>query len=481
MTLHVPSFITLPTEGMSFKWVLDKRLSTLPSNMRPSKSGASLRISELRKEQEGVVACSVFTNLGVQATHVDFSIKQVESDNNKLVFVATRPPHHLIPHPNKGAILSKLEKKIITSGKRELSILSDVINHLDRRSLNQVLLKIPHFKQFFNINNNIDRKRKKRSLHLSVKPDNVKDLLDSEEEVTNLKTDNYLRKKPKASFKPRYMSRRHRGESFMPQEQAYDNRTVIKRDVPDPDKEDYLKDGSESENRQVRSQNKSNAVEEVAAETTNRDISKRRKKRSPQLEDSDADFQNSRIKPSLAAGCIRKRQIYEDLRPPMNFGEEQDSFQYHPAESNGELNPTPQIEKHYFGDSDRDEYDQESMETREPSPTRRLSVFERRRQAFLEKLQERDCKRQQMENLSKQRLRATIEPFERLFDVEEGLPPIEERDKLAMLLGKCEKDTECSMNAMCVKKRPERPGFCRCLPKFEGNGIFCWEGDKWII
>ncbi|GBM90610.1 hypothetical protein AVEN_188105-1 [Araneus ventricosus] len=83
MTLHVPSFITLPTEGMSFKWVLDKRMSTLPSNMRPSPSGASLRISELRKEQEGVVACSVFTNLGVQATHVDFSIRQVESDDNE--------------------------------------------------------------------------------------------------------------------------------------------------------------------------------------------------------------------------------------------------------------------------------------------------------------------------------------------------------------------------------------------------------------
>ncbi|GBN38773.1 hypothetical protein AVEN_12937-1, partial [Araneus ventricosus] len=80
MTLHVPSFISLPAEGMTFNWTLNGGIrSSLPSNMRPSPSGASLRISELRKEQEGIVVCFIYSNIGVQAAIISFNIEQVES------------------------------------------------------------------------------------------------------------------------------------------------------------------------------------------------------------------------------------------------------------------------------------------------------------------------------------------------------------------------------------------------------------------
>ncbi|GBO07613.1 hypothetical protein AVEN_267573-1, partial [Araneus ventricosus] len=268
--------------------------------------------------------------------------------------------------------------------------------------------------------------------------------------------------------------------------QSFENLIVVKRDVHDPDEDVEVKDGSESENRHAVSENESNVVQRVATETIKHDINKYNQKRSSKLNDSPALFKNSRIKPSFTARYMRERQGNEDLRSPMNFGADSDTFEDRPVRSRRELNSAAQKQKSYFGDFDRDEYgnfEQEAMdlETPKPPPTRRLSFFERRRLAFLERLRERDPKRKQMKNLSNKRLRTTTETFERLFDVEEGLQPLQERDKLAMLLGKCDKDSECSMNAMCVKRRPGRPGFCRCFPKFEGNGIFCWESGKWII
>ncbi|GIY69073.1 EGF-like domain-containing protein [Caerostris darwini] len=79
--------VNLPPSGMTFKWYLEKdgESGTLPSNMRLSPSGAVLTIAELRKEQEGVLACSVFTNMNVFATKRRFYIKEL--NESKLVKV----------------------------------------------------------------------------------------------------------------------------------------------------------------------------------------------------------------------------------------------------------------------------------------------------------------------------------------------------------------------------------------------------------
>ncbi|GIY46890.1 EGF-like domain-containing protein [Caerostris darwini] len=86
--------VNLPPSGMKFKWYLEKdgESGTLPSNMRVSPTGAVLTIAELRKEQEGILACAVYTNMDIFATKLRFLIKEINQTNNLLLFMATRPP-----------------------------------------------------------------------------------------------------------------------------------------------------------------------------------------------------------------------------------------------------------------------------------------------------------------------------------------------------------------------------------------------------
>ncbi|KAF8786489.1 putative surface-exposed virulence protein like [Argiope bruennichi] len=84
--------VSLPPANMKFKWYLEKdgEYSSLPSNMRLSPSGGVLTVSELRKEQEGILACAVFTNMGFFATKQRFLIKEMNQTNNMLLYVPTR-------------------------------------------------------------------------------------------------------------------------------------------------------------------------------------------------------------------------------------------------------------------------------------------------------------------------------------------------------------------------------------------------------
>lgn len=77
LDLAIESYVTLPLESMSYHWYTENQgeSATLPSNMRVSTSGETLRISELRQEQEGVITCSVYTNKNVHATKRRFLIK----------------------------------------------------------------------------------------------------------------------------------------------------------------------------------------------------------------------------------------------------------------------------------------------------------------------------------------------------------------------------------------------------------------------
>ncbi|KAF8789632.1 hypothetical protein HNY73_007558 [Argiope bruennichi] len=336
MTLHIPSFISLPTKGVTFKWHLNKLTSGLPSNMRPSPSGATLRISELRKEQEGTVTCSIYTNLGVQAAKIGFDIIKVESDNNKLVFIATRPPHK-------------------------------------------------------------SETRKKRSPQSDDNSEYFDDSEDSEPEAGNGNADVYLwGKQRRHLFRSRHLKKRLDDEETSSEEQDDDSVTELdKNEIDDEDGEDELP-------------------------------------------------------------VVPKKK-------------------FHSAKHK---------QKSYFGDFDVGEdtlFEQEVLDkaTPKPHPTRRLSFIERHRQAILERLRENDLKKKPV---VEKELLTTPETL-KLVDIEEdpSLPPLQERDKLAMLIGKCEKESECSHDAECVKRKLEKPGFCRCLPQFEGNGIFCWEAGKWMI
>ncbi|KAF8789635.1 hypothetical protein HNY73_007561 [Argiope bruennichi] len=388
MTLHVPTFISLPSEGMTFKWELNREFSSLPSNMRPSPSGASLRISELRKEQEGIVSCSVYTNIGVQATHIKFNIRQVEKDNNKLVFIATRPTHQPFPllKMKRSETVTPLNKKRQTSKKRQAAVLSDAIDQLDKQSLEQILSHIPDFKKLLTENNYMDRERKKRSLQSD---DSSVYFMDSvgEQTVTNINAD--------FNFEPIL-----RGPLYLPR---------------------YL----------------------------------------------------------------NKRQDDEDLSPPTNIKENENEFEDRLDELQNQIESATPKEKSNFDKEEFEYFEQEGMdvETPTPRPTKALSFLERHRQAILARLRGSDLKRKQIKIVPKKITCVTTETPATMIDIEEEptLPPIPERDKLSMLLSQCDRDSECSMNAVCVRPMKKKPGFCRCLPKFEGNGIFCWEGGKWMI
>ncbi|GFV69422.1 transposable element Tc3 transposase [Trichonephila clavipes] len=80
LMLNLPTFVSLPAEAISFRWYLESDPDVLPSNMQTSSSGSVLTVHELRKEQEGVIACAVYTNLGVLAVQRRFLIKGVDQE-----------------------------------------------------------------------------------------------------------------------------------------------------------------------------------------------------------------------------------------------------------------------------------------------------------------------------------------------------------------------------------------------------------------
>ncbi|GIY44564.1 uncharacterized protein CEXT_776031 [Caerostris extrusa] len=131
--LNMPTFVSLPSESITFKWYLEKEPNILPSNMQASPSGSVLTISELRKEQEGVVACAVYTNLGILATQKRFLIKQVDENNNKLIFTATRPPTRFLDINRWRKQQESRGWRI--DGKRDASKSSQLRNERKKRSL----------------------------------------------------------------------------------------------------------------------------------------------------------------------------------------------------------------------------------------------------------------------------------------------------------------------------------------------------------
>ncbi|GBM93586.1 hypothetical protein AVEN_150851-1 [Araneus ventricosus] len=449
MTLHVPSFISLPLEGMTFKWELERDLTSLvkslPSNMRPSPSRASVRVSELRKDQEGIVICSVYTNLGVLIGGIGFNIERVESDNNQLVFVDTRPLHK-----------SKSRKK-----------------RSPQFDEPQEPLNSPQVAAAETINHAISRNRKMRYPRFDESLAYFKDSIDSDQEVLNVTTDFHLQEKERQPpLTPRYRNKRQDGEAQTTQEEDYDLSMVEESKMDDPNMKDEFEDESESQDRSFELQNELKAPQVAAADTINHAIHRNRQTRYPLLDES----------PDYLKDSEDKEADYDPVVEQLNdYGEYYDEYEP-PVGSQNELNSGTPNQKSYFGDFGWEEnrrFEEEALDVETPKPrtTKRLSFLERRRQAILDRLRGNEPKRKQL--IPEKKLPTTTEMVDDEEDL--NLPPLQERDKLAMLLSKCDKDSECSLKAVCVKRRQGRPGFCRCLPDFEGNGIFCWENGKWMI
>ncbi|GFX81839.1 uncharacterized protein TNCV_2570391 [Trichonephila clavipes] len=79
LILNIESYITLPPVSLRYVWYMekDRELGTMPSNMKTSLSGTTLQISELRKEQEGIMACAIYTNLDILIAKKRFLIKEI--------------------------------------------------------------------------------------------------------------------------------------------------------------------------------------------------------------------------------------------------------------------------------------------------------------------------------------------------------------------------------------------------------------------
>ncbi|KAF8788055.1 hypothetical protein HNY73_009591 [Argiope bruennichi] len=83
LVLNMASFIALPLESLHYVWYMEKdsEFDALPSNMKSSPSGSVLTISELRKEQEGIMTCAVYSNLGILVAKKRFLIKELSSND----------------------------------------------------------------------------------------------------------------------------------------------------------------------------------------------------------------------------------------------------------------------------------------------------------------------------------------------------------------------------------------------------------------
>ncbi|GFQ65174.1 uncharacterized protein TNCT_217801, partial [Trichonephila clavata] len=114
LILNIESYITLPPESLRYVWYMekDREIGTMPSNMKTSLSGTTLQISELRKEQEGIMACAIYTNLDILIAKKRFLIKEI-IPNDLLMHsnadVAIRKRHIKIPRDH---IIKRKSRKI---------------------------------------------------------------------------------------------------------------------------------------------------------------------------------------------------------------------------------------------------------------------------------------------------------------------------------------------------------------------------------
>ncbi|XP_035225186.1 uncharacterized protein LOC118197753 isoform X2 [Stegodyphus dumicola] len=92
LTINIHSTGSFPIESVIYKWHLESygEDATLPSNMRCSTSCSSITIMELRKEQEGILGCSVYSNLGIFISKKRFLIHEISKNSDVLMATSNR-------------------------------------------------------------------------------------------------------------------------------------------------------------------------------------------------------------------------------------------------------------------------------------------------------------------------------------------------------------------------------------------------------
>ncbi|XP_042903069.1 uncharacterized protein [Parasteatoda tepidariorum] len=363
LMLNMLSSVSLPESSMTFKWYMedDNEMKSLPSNMRVSSTGGLLTISELRKEQQGIMSCAVYTNLNVFATKKRFLIKSVSQENNRLMFLPTRSSKY---HREISQRLYRNKRQFESNFFEDETRKSDESAFLDHVN--------PNKEDYIDLNKTPSSKS---------------------ESLENRKYDENTVKEP-------FLPDKDESKSDSDESKKYDENVV---------KEPFISDKTEYTGPIKKPSSKSESVES-------------------RKYDDNADF-------------IPKKDEYTD--------------------PNKKSNPTFEFVK-------KSKYDDDGFRIYLPSD----------KNNYMPSYRKSSPKLDSSDDVS---VDVTEGPqFSTLSDekYEEMKTRLTTSDKIAMLISKCDADFECSTYASCIKMTKTEPGFCRCLPRFEGNGIFCWEVHK---
>ncbi|GFT72512.1 uncharacterized protein NPIL_274191 [Nephila pilipes] len=485
----MPTFVSLPSESMTFRWFLEKDPDVLPSNMQASSTGAVLTVSELRKEQEGVIACAVYTNLGVLATQRRFLIKEVNQDNNKLIFLATRPPYHV--HIDVSSNLLRRE----TNKKNEpIELYSEMNIPLTNGQSNTV--KKRDARRIFKDNKQYDEKirKMKRSLMRSLvrekspmerriiarrrnkrsaQMDGIDYSYESSDDKHSLGAENNdLYDQPDNENRPRRNSNSDK----------YNSRRVQLPNYSDQYQSENRMYGNSQLNQQTNSDRFYQDIrqnEEQSGELENFDGSPLRSDRSSKKQPV-SGFNN------MAPGS---GQLLQDTQQPVLQG----NINSLPMINGPAQGPPQQLEPTALQQQGSGPigFSQQSpgligplQQGSEPIGLQQQSLgpigSPQQGPGSIGQEQQVPLQYSAYSEMDQNELTGGSRIDKKLVAISLQKPKVEitETDLMSMLISECRRDSQCALNAACVKTVNKESGFCRCLPNYEGNGIFCWENYK---
>ncbi|KAG8186921.1 hypothetical protein JTE90_000394 [Oedothorax gibbosus] len=476
--------VDLPPTSMQFQWYLERQGAraeelSLPSNMKVSPSGAVLTIWELRREQEGVVACSVYTNLGILATKRRFLIKEMSKHNNQLLFDPTRPSkanrskRYLNPGKNlQWAYRTPKDNDVYN----EYSFLEGPKNdedHLKPYQLPQnngldnsdsTDLEDLKSEDRPNVESNRHSKsnRLKRDLNLD---ENIKWTYRTPKnnDVYNEDSIPEDRNREERHLKPRQL----------PQNKKVDN--GFNKDSEDPSSKDHL---NVDPNRQLRPFRipKYSEVDTIG-KMDSEDLSSKdhhnvdperqsRPLRHPKYngvdtndnKDSTSEDPNSDASRSSRAFKLPQNGVHKSYNVDWKSEDQLDDNRQSRSDiTQGEMNDNEydydnqddKIERR--GAQDQDDPDQQDYPRRS----------------------NREGDNDQQQNIARQPNHKQV-----AVDIVREEVHKNTQEDYSRMISACKGDLQCSSDAECIQQEPDRPGFCRCNPGYRGNGIFCWEENQ---
>ncbi|GIY54288.1 uncharacterized protein CDAR_523201 [Caerostris darwini] len=565
--LNMPTFVSLPSESITFKWYLEKEPNILPSNMQASPSGSVLTISELRKEQEGVVACAVYTNLGILATQKRFRIQQVDENNNKLIFTATRPPTRFLDINRWRKQQESRGWRI--DGKRDASKSSQLRNEILKKL--HLLENSQEFTKALLKNSFYAKRRKKRSLQVNgfemsdESPLNVQDLLETntgfyynQENQIGLASnaqDNYIppsrtkkstpsrtlqsqgnRANPKQpdltySIGENQSRRLNQLNNFVDAKSQYNNVKPNRRFAPSVDL-NLLRNNRQMDDSLNAMGGDIGEVADVNMAGPVGDGGVMGGVTGGGMDGAVAD--SGGIAGAAGGGDVDGAASGGMVGPGgvegigggvggaggdigatggpnivTGIGASLEAVTEQVAGTAAKIGQETAVNKDIGGKVGQGAVGnvavgtgQGIIVTVDPSAGIGQSLGSASVQQGMGVGAQQGLSATSGElgiaagtisqgvdpikiaNQPNPQINMYPESVQEIAGIETEISipevQIQERDLLSMLIAECSKDSQCSLNAECVR-RPEKAGFCRCLPKFEGNGIFCWENYKFKL